>query len=1128
MSTEAAELAPLHNRHRLEEACEPFGLYPEFPEPLTLRLPEEQLGLTDGLGEFLLGLLVKAGVDCELQDAGLTVSLPTRAKEVRAVARALSNALYEGRSLHPQRFLARRGRGSLVPHASTSLDLPRSRAFMGRTIAGDFMPDDKKPPVLDLFRSSGPYLASIDAEPLVMFDAASQIASHAGGLNPPTVLEALYTGKFSDFALGDDAASEKGNAVLEHLGDLLLTAAGDEIEHITFCNSGAEANEVALRIAAHQNPGRKTVIAFEGAFHGRTMWALHATWNPAKRLRFEFDDFKARWVHWPRWDGTADASWDPATETAPWCEPAGAAQRTLPEHADALARAEFESLTAVEAGLEQGDVVAILVEPMQSEGGDGWCTERFFACLRGLALAYAVPFIVDEVQTGFHLGGPFFWHRGLRLPAAPDLITSAKKCQVGAVCSRWPIHFPCETSVTSAVRGICQSEMVSEEQAQSLQARALEKLGRLASSFPELVIAPRSQGYAFAFDLPSPADMQHVIQERMWRGYMVYGAGNRTLRFRLNAEMRPASLDALFVRLHDSLTTLRGGSETSWQQVPLPDEARPWPGRPCELPEGMRCVEVPSSHYGRVQDELTSIEEATYEPARQDDMARFGRLLAQGGQCIVVLDGDGGLGEATVVAMAFSFPLEMFGDVEGPRSDPSLGTGRTLYSADISVHPDHRGKGLGLALKQAQVTLALTARADDGTPRYDFMTGRNRLGATDAMQSINERFGAWRVELLPHQYGGGGDAEYYRIPLCAPRLPHVPTVDAGSLNLSDGLSHRLRHRPDSDSPGSEPRESLIAGHMNGAIANKLSLCNFVTPGVARSMEMLRELAPQGMRHLVVSNGRSEMFDKGLRALKFHRPQGRVVISLGPVFAGETTAASRSISRGSDDPENIFQWPSCGDPTTAPEEVLTELETKLTALQADTVLAVVMEPLFAQTGRLIGRETALKIRALCSRFGVPLAVIENTTGLFRNAMAPWLSDAWDLRPDVLFYFPGGQLGLTYLADGSYVPDKLTLISTWDGDEVSLTRLLWEVRALETCDLAGASRLLEGVLSKLGSVEGAGLARSVEVEAPGRLIRFLRERGISITQTACGALKFVPHLNISDSEIATLEGAIDAYL
>jgi acetylornithine aminotransferase len=149
--------------------------------------------------------------------------------------------------------------------------------------------------------------------------------------------------------------------------------------NLFLCNSGAEANENALKVASAQN-GRKKILAFKGAFHGRTSLAVAVTDNPsivfpvnegAEVLRFTFDDF----------DG-------------------------------------------VEKALKQEDISSVIIEGIQGVGGIESPTKEFFKHLRTLCDETGTVLILDEVQSGFGRTGKFFAHQLFDIE--PDIISMAK------------------------------------------------------------------------------------------------------------------------------------------------------------------------------------------------------------------------------------------------------------------------------------------------------------------------------------------------------------------------------------------------------------------------------------------------------------------------------------------------------------------------------------------------------------------------------------------------------------------------------------------------------------------------------------------------------------------------------
>lgn len=168
------------------------------------------------------------------------------------------------------------------------------------------------------------------------------------------------------------------------LAQKLLTLLGAEGGRVFFCNSGTEANEAAYKLARRygNEHGKGTILALEHGFHGRTIGALSLTHKPAYRAPFE-----------PLPTGVKHI---PATLEA------------LEEHLD-------------------GDVAAIIVEPIQGEAGVLPLPEGYLARARDLTRTHGALLMVDEVQTGMGRTGRWYEHtRELTGANAPDVITLAK------------------------------------------------------------------------------------------------------------------------------------------------------------------------------------------------------------------------------------------------------------------------------------------------------------------------------------------------------------------------------------------------------------------------------------------------------------------------------------------------------------------------------------------------------------------------------------------------------------------------------------------------------------------------------------------------------------------------------
>lgn len=167
--------------------------------------------------------------------------------------------------------------------------------------------------------------------------------------------------------------------VREAAARALLDAAPREMGGVFFCNSGAEANENALKLAV-QLTGRSGIAAFTGAFHGRTLFALAATDDDVLRAPF--------------------TALLPEIRRLPFAD------------ADILAAADFS------------DIAAVIVEPVQSMAGVRAAPREWLIALAAKARKAGALVIFDEVQTGVGRLGTFFaaQHFGI----APDFITSAK------------------------------------------------------------------------------------------------------------------------------------------------------------------------------------------------------------------------------------------------------------------------------------------------------------------------------------------------------------------------------------------------------------------------------------------------------------------------------------------------------------------------------------------------------------------------------------------------------------------------------------------------------------------------------------------------------------------------------
>ncbi len=951
-----------------------------------------------------------------------------------------------------------------IPHDGA---IPTSAAWLERLYAGELIPREKKAQVIDTRRCSGPYMVSIDEPPMVLLDACSQIATLTDGFAHPGVLRGLHEGRFDSCLWANPDTQIHASPILRELSERLLAAAPLGLDHAAFVTAGgAEANEKALRIARlHGVPDQGRDRRRVLAFEG----SFHG--RTLVTLAATANPAKRKGVDQPGYE-------------ALFC----------PRSLEVLARMLAE---------HQHELYAVLLEPMMAEGGDIHLAREFVLGVRELTRSYGLPLIADEVQTGFGTSGEFFWWTRLgladRSATGPDLLTCAKKAGLGVVLSRWPDPEPGPINVVSALRGLIQAE--SAERQASLEQPIRERLLALAGEFPELVGDPRGAGSAFAFDLPNATARDNFIEQRFARGFMTYHAGETTIRFRLASCWEPRHLDDLFERIATALRRLDDPHAREYQR------------------EGSVRRRAHRISVGEIVErdwpEIMELERVAYEAERADS-EEYLRKASAAGIGLVARDSD------THELLGFSIggPLELFGHVTGPDRDPWRGTGETFYAADLTVAAAARGRGVGRSLKRAQLEWAQRHG-------YRFVTGRNKVGATDEMGVLNRAMGSYPVEIFAGQYGGSSQAEYYRVPLGPPVL-RPPAMSPSFSDLASGIQAPFGLAP----------QFMASRELVGPTASRINLSNWATIDSIHYAEHLRAILPRGTSHLYTTSSRDEMLDKALRCFKLARPQASVAVGLVGGYLGQTTAAARSLSdpRGFGDEFGLFDWPLLPHPDAdGLAATVTALEQLLATRGAAAIIGVFIELIGERSGLVIHADAALALHKLCSAHDIPLAVIETASGGYRRGAGAWGIDALPDRfvPNMVLWYPGGQLGQIFVDSRWWVGKPLMLISTWDGDEVSLIRTHEHLRAAHRLDLLPAIAELDTLVALAGErlagrPGGAGLYRTLTLANEDRathLRELARARGLLLGLGLPDTLLFVPPLDVSPAQ---LRGPIRATL
>jgi acetylornithine/N-succinyldiaminopimelate aminotransferase len=234
------------------------------------------------------------------------------------------------------------------------------------------------PPPVTFVRGEGSYL--FDGDGRRYLDCLSGLAVTSLGHAHPAVAAALHDQASTLLHVSNLFGTEPGPEVAGTL-DRLVGDGEPAGGQVFFCNSGAEANECAIKLARRAGGrGRHVVVSAYGSFHGRTLATLHATGQPAKHEPFQ-----------PLPEGFRHVPWD--------------------------------DLDALAAALDPA-VAAVLLEPVQGEGGVNPASTDYFQGVRRLCDERGVLLIVDEVQTG--LGRTGRWFGFQHFDVRPDVVTMAK------------------------------------------------------------------------------------------------------------------------------------------------------------------------------------------------------------------------------------------------------------------------------------------------------------------------------------------------------------------------------------------------------------------------------------------------------------------------------------------------------------------------------------------------------------------------------------------------------------------------------------------------------------------------------------------------------------------------------
>jgi len=405
------------------------------------------------------------------------------------------------------------------------------------TTLGKYMLADGFDLVLDLKKSKGCRIYDSRAGRYLL-DGFSFFATAPLGCNHPAMTTPDFIRKMGEIAINNPTNSDVYTVEMAEFVDAFAKhAMPGHFHHLFFVAGGALAIENAIKTAfdwkirknIERGKGKKgrQVIHFKEAFHGRTGYTLSMTNTFNQNKTQYFTKFT-----WPRIDNPKIRF--PLTD------------ETIKD----VQEREQHAVAQIEEAVAHNpdDIAALIIEPIQGEGGDNHFRKEFFQQLRKLCDDHEMMFIVDEVQSGVGLTGRMwaYQHFGFE----PDIIAFGKKTQVCGIMVSNRVDdvkdnvFVVPSRLNSTWGGNlvdmvrCQKylEIIQEEKlvknAEVQGRRLLQGLEEIEKNYPQKICNARGRGLMCAFDLPTP-EKRDELRERLYaNGLLVLTCGSVTIRFR--------------------------------------------------------------------------------------------------------------------------------------------------------------------------------------------------------------------------------------------------------------------------------------------------------------------------------------------------------------------------------------------------------------------------------------------------------------------------------------------------------------------------------------------------------------------------------------------------------------------
>ncbi len=390
--------------------------------------------------------------------------------------------------------------------------------------------------VIDLKRSHGSYI--VDAKDGKEYlDFFTFVSSSPVGLNHPKMTNPEFLEKLAYVAVNKPSNSDIYTAEqADFLGTFARIAIPSFLPHAFFIEGGALGVENTLKAAfdwkirknfakGYKEERGKQVLHFQLCFHGRTGYTMSMTnTDPVKT------DLYPK-LSWPRIHSPIVKF--PLTD----------------ENLAQVQREEQTSINEIKKAFRDNkdDIAAIIIEPIQGEGGDNHFRPEFFRALRQLADENDAMLIMDEVQTGIGMTGKMWAYQHF---VEPDMVAFGKKMQVcGFLCCKRieevkdnvfvvpsRLNSTWGGNLTDMVRAERYLEIIEEEKlvenAKVVGEYLLASLTNLSEEFSTIISNARGRGLFAAFDVNRIEDRTPIRNKCLQKGLILLPSGERAIRFR--------------------------------------------------------------------------------------------------------------------------------------------------------------------------------------------------------------------------------------------------------------------------------------------------------------------------------------------------------------------------------------------------------------------------------------------------------------------------------------------------------------------------------------------------------------------------------------------------------------------